>query len=69
MWPFGLATWLWGTIFIDRLNGEKAKETINKTAKTINDRKVTYTISNFIDRLNDGNNKIVCVIGEIMHVP
>lgn len=39
MWPFGLATWLWGTIFIDRLNGEKAKETINKTAKTINDRK------------------------------
>ncbi|XKL67298.1 hypothetical protein PGB90_002789 [Kerria lacca] len=35
MWPFGLACWLWGTIYIDRLSGEKAKLTINKTAKTI----------------------------------
>lgn len=42
MWPFGLATWLWGTIFIDRLNGEKARETINKTANTINERKVKH---------------------------
>lgn len=40
MWPFGLAVWLWGTIFIDRLSGDKAKATINKTASTIKERKV-----------------------------
>lgn len=40
LWPFGLATWLWGTIFIDRLNAEKAQESVNKTGKTIRDRKV-----------------------------
>lgn len=40
MWPFGLAAWLWGTIFIDRLNAEKAQEAVNKTGKTIRDRKV-----------------------------
>ncbi|XP_050523158.1 1-acyl-sn-glycerol-3-phosphate acyltransferase beta-like isoform X2 [Daktulosphaira vitifoliae] len=34
-WPFGLASWLWGTIFIDRLNVESAQSTINKTAETI----------------------------------
>ncbi|KAF2888843.1 hypothetical protein ILUMI_17330 [Ignelater luminosus] len=39
LWPFGLATWLWGTIFIDRLNAEKAQESVNKTGKTIRDRK------------------------------
>ncbi|XP_025415103.1 1-acyl-sn-glycerol-3-phosphate acyltransferase beta-like [Sipha flava] len=38
-WPFGLASWLWGTIFIDRLNGEKAQQTINKTGETIRDKK------------------------------
>lgn len=40
IWPFGLASWLWGTIFIDRLNGEKAQQTINKTGETIRDKKV-----------------------------
>jgi len=39
LWPFGLATWLWGTIFIDRLNAEKAQDTVNSTGKTIRDRK------------------------------
>lgn len=34
-WPFGLACWLWGTIFIDRLNVEKAQKTINSTADII----------------------------------
>uniref|UniRef100_A0A1B6EH48 1-acyl-sn-glycerol-3-phosphate acyltransferase n=1 Tax=Clastoptera arizonana TaxID=38151 RepID=A0A1B6EH48_9HEMI len=34
-WPFGLAAWLWGTIFINRLNGEKAQSAINKTGETI----------------------------------
>lgn len=39
-WPFGLAAYLWGTIFIDRLNPDKAKETINKTGDIIQQRKV-----------------------------
>lgn len=40
LWPFGLATWLWGTIFIDRFNVEKAQSTINSTATIIKNRKV-----------------------------
>ncbi|CAH0389204.1 unnamed protein product [Bemisia tabaci] len=39
LWPFGLAAWLWGTIFIDRLNVEKAQSTINKTGDTIRNNK------------------------------
>ncbi|KAL1131723.1 hypothetical protein AAG570_011336 [Ranatra chinensis] len=39
LWPFGLASWLWGTVFIDRVNGPRAQETINKTAETINSKK------------------------------
>lgn len=35
LWPFGLAAWLWGTIFIDRLNPEKAQGTVNKTGETV----------------------------------
>ncbi|KAK6641083.1 hypothetical protein RUM44_012784 [Polyplax serrata] len=37
--PFGLASYLWGTIFIDRLNPDKAKDTINKTGETVRRRK------------------------------
>lgn len=40
IWPFGLACWLWGTIFIDRLNVEKAQKTINSTGEIIKNRKV-----------------------------
>ncbi|KAJ9592758.1 hypothetical protein L9F63_015574 [Diploptera punctata] len=39
LWPFGLACWLWGTIFIDRLNVEKAQNTINSTGDTIRKKK------------------------------
>jgi len=39
LWPFGLASWLWGTVFIDRLNVQQAKSTINETAAAINGRK------------------------------
>jgi len=39
IWPFGLAAWLWGTIFIDRLNGSKARESIMKTGEIIRHRK------------------------------
>lgn len=41
VWPFGLAAWLWGTIYIDRFNAEKAQDSINKTGKIIKDRKVS----------------------------
>lgn len=40
MQPFGLATWLWGTIFIDRVNKKEAQQQVNKTAEIINRRKV-----------------------------
>ncbi|XP_066998663.2 1-acyl-sn-glycerol-3-phosphate acyltransferase beta [Anabrus simplex] len=39
LWPFGLAAWLWGTIFIDRLNVEKARSTVASTASIIQNRK------------------------------
>lgn len=37
--PFGLATWLWGTIFIDRLNPERARNTVDKTARAMKEQK------------------------------
>ncbi|GJQ72965.1 hypothetical protein Trydic_g1605 [Trypoxylus dichotomus] len=39
LWPFGLAAWLWGTIFIDRLNAERAQKSINSTGEIIRSRK------------------------------
>lgn len=39
-WPFGLASWLWGTIFIDRLNVASAQSAINKTGHAISQKKV-----------------------------
>ncbi|KAK9744411.1 Acyltransferase [Popillia japonica] len=39
LWPFGLAAWLWGTIFIDRLNARSAQKSINSTGAIIRDRK------------------------------
>ncbi|KRT82047.1 hypothetical protein AMK59_3328, partial [Oryctes borbonicus] len=39
LWPFGLAAWLWGTIFIDRLNAERAQHSINSTGEIIRNRK------------------------------
>lgn len=39
-WPFGLASWLWGTIFIDRLNVKSAQKTINETGETIRRKQV-----------------------------
>ncbi|KAG7209176.1 hypothetical protein KM043_015313 [Ampulex compressa] len=33
--PFGLAAWLWGTIFINRRKGEEAHDTLNATAIAI----------------------------------
>jgi lysophosphatidate acyltransferase len=42
LWPFGLACWLWGTIFIDRVNVEKAQNTINSAEDVIRNNKVYF---------------------------
>lgn len=38
--PFGLACYLWGSLFIDRQNKNAAKASINVEAKAINDKMV-----------------------------
>lgn len=40
LWPFGLAAWLWGTIYINRVNVEQAQAAINSTADTIKNGKM-----------------------------
>jgi len=39
-WPFGLAAWLCGLIFIDRMNTDKARITINRATILIKEKKV-----------------------------
>lgn len=39
-WPFGLAAWLCGLIFIDRMNSEKARSTINTAVEYLKENKV-----------------------------
>lgn len=39
-WPVGLAAWLCGLIFIDRMNSEKARSALNTATKEITDKKV-----------------------------
>ncbi|KAI4457480.1 1-acyl-sn-glycerol-3-phosphate acyltransferase [Holotrichia oblita] len=34
-WPFGLAAWLAGLIFIDRMNSEKARKTMQDAAESV----------------------------------
>ena len=40
-WPFGLAAWLCGLVFIDRLNTDKAREVINQATTKIKEKKVS----------------------------
>lgn len=47
MGTFGLASWLWGTIFIDRAKGKESQETINATANIIKKRKVSQVLIHF----------------------
>ena len=50
---FGVAAWLCGTIFIDRLNHEKALKTMVDTANTIKERNVRILFISFnIDIMN-----------------
>lgn len=39
-WPMGLAAWLCGLIFIDRMNSEKARSALNIATKEIKEKKV-----------------------------
>ncbi|KAK2575013.1 hypothetical protein KPH14_008760 [Odynerus spinipes] len=38
--PFGLASWLWGTIFINRQNIEESRRVINSTSRYIKEAKM-----------------------------
>ncbi|XP_036339268.1 1-acyl-sn-glycerol-3-phosphate acyltransferase alpha isoform X2 [Rhagoletis pomonella] len=39
-WPFGLAAWLAGLIFIDRVRGEKARNTLNAVNSRVKKEKI-----------------------------
>lgn len=39
-WPFGLSAWLCGLIFIDRMNSDKARKTLQDAAENIKTKKV-----------------------------
>ncbi|XP_078045123.1 1-Acylglycerol-3-phosphate O-acyltransferase 1 isoform X2 [Augochlora pura] len=43
-WPFGLAAWLCGLIFIDRMNSEKARTVMNTATNHIKDDKIKLWI-------------------------
>ena len=43
-WPFGLAAWLCGLIFIDRMRAEKAKSAINTAIDYIKEKKIKLWI-------------------------
>ncbi|XP_026288277.1 1-acyl-sn-glycerol-3-phosphate acyltransferase alpha isoform X1 [Frankliniella occidentalis] len=53
-WPFGLAAWLCGLIFIDRLNSGRAKDSINKAATQIKQDQVKLWIFPEGTRKNTG---------------
>ncbi|XP_076293148.1 1-Acylglycerol-3-phosphate O-acyltransferase 1 isoform X1 [Lasioglossum baleicum] len=43
-WPFGLAAWLCGLIFIDRMNSEKARMVMNTATNKLKDNKIKLWI-------------------------
>ena len=46
--PFGLAIWLCGITFIDRLNPDKAIGTINNLADRVNKENVNFYINKLV---------------------
>lgn len=54
-WPFGLAAWLCGLIFIDRMNSEKARSVINAATEHIKDKKMKLWIFPEGTRHNTGH--------------
>lgn len=55
MWPFGLAAWLCGLIFIDRMNSENARHVINAATKRIKSEKIKLWIFPEGTRRNTGD--------------
>jgi len=45
--PFGFAAWLSGLVFVDRLNREKARNTMDMIAKLMHDNQVCKTQHSF----------------------
>nr|CAD7442814.1 unnamed protein product [Timema bartmani] len=58
VWPFGLAAWLGGVVYIDRLNGPKAHEQIDKAAKLSVTHKVKLWIFPEGTRNDGGDNML-----------
>lgn len=53
-WPFGLAAWLCGLIFIDRVRGEKARGTLNSASLAIKEKKIKLWVFPEGTRRNTG---------------
>lgn len=53
-WPFGLAAWLAGLIFIDRVRGEKARETLNEVNRRIKQQRIKLWVFPEGTRRNTG---------------
>ncbi|KAM8720788.1 hypothetical protein ACLKA7_006777 [Drosophila subpalustris] len=53
-WPFGLAAWLAGLIFIDRVRGEKARETLNAVNRRIKKQRIKLWVFPEGTRRNTG---------------
>ncbi|XP_037935531.1 1-acyl-sn-glycerol-3-phosphate acyltransferase alpha [Teleopsis dalmanni] len=53
-WPFGLAAWLAGLIFIDRVRGEKARETLNAVNTKIKQQSIKIWVFPEGTRRNTG---------------
>lgn len=54
VWPFGLAAWLAGLIFIDRVRSEKARNTLNSVNRVIKKDKVKVWVFPEGTRRNTG---------------
>ncbi|XP_068158640.1 1-acyl-sn-glycerol-3-phosphate acyltransferase alpha [Drosophila tropicalis] len=53
-WPFGLAAWLAGLIFIDRVRGEKARDTLNDVNRRIKKQRIKLWVFPEGTRRNTG---------------
>ncbi|XP_001354866.3 1-acyl-sn-glycerol-3-phosphate acyltransferase alpha [Drosophila pseudoobscura] len=54
VWPFGLAAWLAGLIFIDRVRGEKAREILNDVNRRIKKQRIKLWVFPEGTRRNTG---------------
>ncbi|CAB0030172.1 unnamed protein product [Trichogramma brassicae] len=54
VWPFGLAAWLCGLIFIDRMQSDKARDTINTAVEHLKENKIKLWIFPEGTRRNTG---------------